>query len=213
MDVEPAADRSRHDTNLTPNTGHDAAAARRSRSGGPQIRAAAAAAQAGAARRSPRRSLGVPVASLTRRARASSRAAARPSPTAQLIGDKLFNVRSRARGARALDTPAAVAAPGEAGQPVQARRHRAAAARRHPGQGRPARTPTSTTSASRACCTAASSGRAARAPTATARRRRSLSVDESSISAHPGRAGRAQAATSSASSRRRSTTRSRRRRS
>ena len=43
-----------------------------------------------------------------------------------------------------------------------------------------------TTSGCRGCCTAASCGRAARAPTATARRRRSLSVDESSIKHIPG---------------------------
>ena len=58
-----------------------------------------------------------------------------------------------------------------------------------------------------------SCGLAGRAPTATAPRRRSLSVDESSIKHVAGRAGRPLRRTSSASSRRRSTRRSRRPRS
>ena len=76
----------------------------------------------------------------------------------------------------------------EAAGPVHARRQ-AAAAPRHPGEGRSARTPTSTTSACRGCSTAASSARAARPPTARASRR---SVDESLDQAPPRRADRPQ---------------------
>ena len=71
-----------------------------------------------------------------RRARASSRAAASPSPTAQLLGGKLFNVtmpRLRPTARRPLAAQASRRA-GEAGQPVQARRHDARRGR-HPGQG------------------------------------------------------------------------------
>ena len=117
MDIEPDDVRhARHERHAE--HGRHRRQSARSRAAGPQARARRRGREAGAARLAATK-LGVPVASLTRRARASSRAAARPSPTAQLIGDKLFNVHD---GRRRASTPGAGA--GEAGQPVQARRHR-----------------------------------------------------------------------------------------
>ena len=164
-----------HDTNVTPNQGverrqpgrADGRQADPCRGRGREERAAQA-------RR--RRTSASPVGEPHGRRRASSRAAARPSPTAQLIGDKLFNTHDhRLLGRRQRDHAGAGRrglAGHEAGQPVQDRRHQPAARWTSRTRSR-ASTPTSTTSGSRACSTAASCGLAARAPTATARRRRS----------------------------------------
>ena len=93
-----------------------------------------------------------------------------------LIGDKLFNVTITGFSAAGNATTPAQAVAGAPGtkpvSAVQDRRHEPAA-HRHPGQGHRQVHLRRTTSASRACSTAASCGRAARAPTATARRRRS----------------------------------------
>ena len=133
--------------------------------------------------------LGVPVASLTRRARASSRAAARPSPTAQLIGGKLFNVtmagddaqpgpvrrRSRSartswsatRACRAIDIPAKVT--GQLHLRAQRPRPRDAAR-----PGRPAARPGRRTATARLRVAVAST----RARSSTSRARRSSSVGQ-----------------------------------
>ena len=113
-------------------------------------------------------------------ATASSRAAAGRSPTAQLLGDKLFNMTMpaaprlhagrRRRRSRSASTRSSA---------------RSRAADRHPGQGRAATTSTSTTSGCRGCSTAASCGRAARVPYG-AGDQPIVSVDESSIKHIPG---------------------------
>ena len=117
-------------------------------SAGPPLRAAAAAAQAGAAQARRRRNLGVPVGEPDGRRRASSRAAASPSPTASCVGGKLFNIDARRPDAEPGRRPV------EAGRRVQGGRHdRCRASTSRPRS--PASTPTSTTCGSRACCTAA----------------------------------------------------------
>ena len=154
--------------------------------------------------------LGVPVGEPDGRARASSRAAARPSPTAQLHRRQAASTSTLPGLARP-----APARPGQGiAKPVSQYKlvGTRAAADRHPGEGQRARTRTSRTSASRGCCTRRvvrprGAGREHVAEPLPAERRRELDR------AHPGRAGRAGRATSSPSSRRRSTTRSRRRRS
>ena len=80
-----------------------------------------------------------------------------------LVGGRLLGV----------PLPAPILDPGQApAKPISAYRlvgHLADAAPRHPGEGRRAPTPTSTTSGCPGCCTAASSGRSGRGPTATGR--------------------------------------------
>ena len=120
-----------------------------------------------------------------RSARASCRAAASPSPTAQLIGDKLFNVQMAARDAQ----PRAVARRSRSRQYklVGDRARRASTSRTRSR----ASSPMSRTSACPGCCTPASCGRAARARTARDARASSR-VDESSIKHLASGAGRAQ---------------------
>ena len=77
------------DSSVTPDTGHTVGSSSIT-SAGPQVRAGAAAAKQAlleARLDEPRR----PGREPDRQGRASSRAAARPSPTAQLLGDKVFN--------------------------------------------------------------------------------------------------------------------------
>ena len=168
----------RLDTNVDAEPGRDQlelvdrsrrpAGARGGRRGAP----GAAGARLDAARRADRQPRRVEGRRVGRR-----RAEAARSNYGELLGDKPFNVKFTGT------------APQKPIEPLQARRH-ARAARRHPGQGRPANTSTCSTCACPACCTAASCGRAASAPTAPAPSR--LSIDESSISDIPGRARRAQ---------------------
>ena len=191
------------DTNVTPNSGCTAAS-NAITGGGPQVRAAAAEARQALLGLASAQ-LGVPASSLTV-ARASSRAAARPSPTAQLLGDKLFNVTMPIADAASPGAGCTGARPSQ----LQYKLVGTPAADRHPGQGdrhvhvraeRPR-----ARDAARPCRSAARAGRV-RAP---ARRSSRSTRARSSTS----RARRSSAtATSSASSRRTSTTRSRRRRS
>ena len=199
-----------HDTNVTPNQGGE-----RRQPGRADRRQADPRGRRGGARRRcsgwPRRSSASPVASLTveqgrrlgrrqdRHLRRADRRQAVQHDDHRLLGRRQRDHAGAGRRGLAGTKPVS-----------QYKLVGTSAARASTSRPRsPASTPTSRTSASRGCSTAASCGRAARAPTATARRRRSLSVDESSIKHIPG-AQVVQSTTSSASSRRRSTTRSRR---
>ena len=111
----PDRRRSRHDTNVDRRTGRRPAARASIAIGGPQAARPRRRRAAGAAR--PRvDEARRPGREPDGRARASSRAAASPSPTATLIGGKLFNVHDRRDGV----SPASRR---RSRQPVQARRH------------------------------------------------------------------------------------------
>ena len=130
------------DTNVTPNYGrHGGSSGDRARR--PAVRAAAASARQALLELASTQ-LGVPVASLTVKSRASSRAAARPSPTAQLLGDKLFNVDdagelhdpvSPATATAAVTRPVVPGAPGTKPISQYTLVGTTRAADRHPGQG------------------------------------------------------------------------------
>ena len=156
-----------------------------------------------------RRKLGVPGLRASRSTGASSRAAARPSPTASCVGGKLFNVQLTAEHRRRDDDAVRHRPrPGhrQAGEPVHGGRQ-VVPADRHPGEGERARTPTSRTSTSRGCCTGASSSLAAPARTRRSTTSRSASTRPRSATSRAPRSFRS--ATGSPSSPRRSTTRSR----
>ena len=140
---------------MTPDTGDTVGSSSitQRRAAGPRRRGVR---EAGAARRSPRRSLGVPVASLTVK---DGRRLGRRQDRHLRRADRRQALQ-RARSPRATLNPGQ--SPAKPVEPVHARRHEPAADR-HPGQGHRHATPTSTTSGCRGCCTAASSGRAARA--------------------------------------------------
>ena len=151
-----------------------------------QTRAAAAYAQAGAARHGvdeARR----PGRRASRPRTASSPAAARSVKYGDLLGGKLFNFEmplvppAPRRRRRSYIPGTGITKPVSQYKLVGT----VGPADRHPGEGRRAPTPTSRTSASRACCTPAASGRAA--PARTRRRTTSpLSVDATSIAHIPG---------------------------
>ena len=110
MDLGQMQARSTHDTNVDaePRAARVGSQGDRRRAASRSARAAAAAKRRCSSSRPT--SLGVAGREPHRRARASSRAAARPSPTAQLIGDKLFNVTITGSRRRQRYDPRGVAA-------------------------------------------------------------------------------------------------------
>ena len=181
MDIEPDAATSRTTPNVDAEHGRHAAAARRSRSGGPQIRAR------------PRRRRSRRCSAWPRRSSACRSRSLTVGKGVVSGGGKTVTYGAAARrqavqrhDSRHDDAATPGAGAGEAGQRSTRSSARASAARSTSRRRSPARTPTSTTSASRACSTAASSGRAARAPTATART--PVAVGRRELDhAHPGR--------------------------